>query len=168
MKNLNIREPQISDEPAFLEMTMASKVYHSPWVSAPLTHQEFINYIQRANQPNQKSFLILLGYEIVGVFNLSEIVRGSFLSAYLGFYGSHKYAGKRLMSEGLKMLLECAFADLQLHRLEANIQPDNIASKRLVERNGFRKEGFSPRYLKINGEWRDHERWAITIEDWDS
>ena len=168
MKNMNIREPLIIDEPAFLKMTRASKAYHTPWVSAPLTHQEFIDFLHRAQQPNQKSFLVLFDNQIIGVFNLNEIVRGCFQSAYLGFYGSQSYAGKGLMSEALKMILECAFTDLQLHRLEANIQPGNIASSRLVDRNGFQKEGFSPRYLKINGEWRDHERWAITIEDWNS
>ncbi len=59
-----------------------------------------------------------------------------------------------------------AFEELGLHRLEANIQPDNLKSINLVKNNGFKKEGVSPRYLKINGEWRDHERWAITYEDW--
>ena len=69
------------------------------------------------------------------------------------------------MSAGLKLVLKKAFEELDLHRLEANIQPDNFRSINLVKNNGFKKEGFSPRYLKINGEWRDHERWAITHED---
>ncbi|MGI0487716.1 GNAT family N-acetyltransferase [Pantanalinema rosaneae CENA516] len=53
-----------------------------------------------------------------------------------------------------------------MHRVEANVQPQNRASIHLVERLGFTKEGFSRRYLKINEEWRDHERWALTVEDW--
>ncbi len=103
---------------------------------------------------------------IIGVFNLSEIVHGCFQSAYLGFYVSKDYVGKGLMSEGLQLLLNKAFVELSLHRIEANIQPANNSSIFLVQRNGFRKEGFSPRYLKIDNEWRDHERWALTIEDW--
>jgi ribosomal-protein-alanine N-acetyltransferase len=70
------------------------------------------------------------------------------------------------MAEGLALVLRQTFGPLKLHRLEANIQPGNDASKRLVERAGFEYEGYSPRYLKIGGRWRDHERWAITRERW--
>jgi ribosomal-protein-alanine N-acetyltransferase len=69
------------------------------------------------------------------------------------------------MSAGLELVLARAFGELGLHRLEANIQPKNLRSKELVRRSGFRCEGLSPRYLKIAGRWRDHERWAITVED---
>ena len=72
------------------------------------------------------------------------------------------------MSEGLGLLLRLAFRRLRLHRLEANIQPGNAQSIALVRRAGFRREGLSPRYLKIGGRWRDHERWAITVEEWRS
>ena len=70
------------------------------------------------------------------------------------------------MSEGLALVLRHAFCELRLHRLEANIQPANAASIALVRRCGFAYEGLSPRYLKVGGRWRDHERWAITREDW--
>jgi ribosomal-protein-alanine N-acetyltransferase len=69
------------------------------------------------------------------------------------------------MTAAMILLLRHAFRSLKLHRLEANIQPGNTASVALVKRCGFRKEGFSPRYLKVGGRWRDHERWAITRED---
>jgi ribosomal-protein-alanine N-acetyltransferase len=69
------------------------------------------------------------------------------------------------MSEGIELVLEHAFGSMGLHRLEANIQPSNAASIALAKRAGFRLEGFSPRYLKIDGHWRDHERWAIVAED---
>ena len=65
------------------------------------------------------------------------------------------------MTEALRAAIGYAFGDLGLHRLKANIQPENIASIALVRRLGFQREGFSPRYLRINGEWRDHERWAL-------
>ena len=89
---------------------------------------------------------------------------GNFQSAYLGFYTGAPFMGKGYMSEGLRLVLRHAFSRLGLHRLEANIQPANRASIRLVRRAGFRREGFSPRYLKVFGRWRDHERWAIIAE----
>ena len=166
--NLVIREPEYGDENAFLEMTQASQHFHKPWINAPLSHAEFINYIDRHRQSNYKSYLLVDDEkkDIIGVFNLSEIVRGCFQNAYLGFYASAVYAGTGLMSAGLQLVLKTAFTQLGLHRLEANIQPDNIRSIQLVRASGFRKEGFSQKYLKINEDWRDHERWAITFEDW--
>ena len=84
-----------------------------------------------------------------------------FLSAYLGYYAFVPYAGRGLMKDGLALVITYAFTGLKLHRVEADIQPGNRASKALVKTLGFRREGLSPRYLKINGRWRDHERWAI-------
>ena len=70
------------------------------------------------------------------------------------------------MTEALQLVLREAFTKLGLHRLEANIQPGNTASIALAKRCGFELEGFSPRYLKVGGRWRDHERWAIRAETW--
>ena len=70
------------------------------------------------------------------------------------------------MREGIELVLRRAFLTLRLHRIEANIQPGNRASIALAAGAGFRREGFSPRYLKIGGRWRDHERWAILAEEW--
>ena len=70
------------------------------------------------------------------------------------------------MTEALQLALHYAFKSLRLHRLEANIQPSNAASIALVKRAGFVLEGYSERYLKVCGRWRDHERWAITAERW--
>lgn len=163
---VHLEEANQRDETLFLSMTHQSKQFHAPWVKAPLTQDEFNQYLQRCRQDNQKSYWVYLEKELVGVFNISEIVRGCFQSAYLGFYAFESHANKGLMSQGLKLILKTIFTELDLHRIEANIQPSNYASIQLVQRNGFRKEGYSPRYLKINDQWCDHERWAMTIEDW--
>ena len=100
--------------------------------------------------------------EIAGVFTISQIVRGAFQSAYLGYYAHERHAGQGLMREALEQVLDHAFGPLGLHRIEANIQPGNQPSIALARGAGFRLEGFSPRYLLIGGQWRDHERYAIT------
>ena len=104
--------------------------------------------------------------DLVGVVNISEIVRGVFRSAYLGYYAFVPHAGRGLMREGLMRVITDAFRRHRLHRLEANIQPGNRASLSLVRRLGFKREGYSRRYLKIRGRWCDHERWAILAEEW--
>jgi ribosomal-protein-alanine N-acetyltransferase len=99
------------------------------------------------------------------VVNISEIVRGIFQSAYLGYYAFEPLAGHGLMRQGLGRVIDHAFDKMRLHRLEANIQPQNRRSIRLVRSLGFRREGLSRRYLRIAGHWRDHERWALLAED---
>lgn len=167
MQNILIREPRLADEDKFISAMLSSQDIHKSWTMPPLTHAQFLNFIHRAKQDNAKSYLAMdENQNIIGVFNISEIVRGHFQSAYLGFYGVVAFSQKGLMSHALKSILKKVFTELGLHRLEANIQPENIRSINLVSHNGFKKEGFSPRYLNINGEWCDHERWAITVEDY--
>lgn len=103
---------------------------------------------------------------LVGGINLTAIVRGMFQSGCLGCYIGASYAGRGYMTEALQLMLRTAFRTLRLHRVEASIQPGNRASIALVERAGFRREGYSRRYLKIAGRWRDHERWALLAEEW--
>ena len=91
---------------------------------------------------------------------------GSFRSAYLGYYAFEPLAGQGLMRQGLAKVISYAFGKLRLHRIEANIQPANKASVAFAKRLGFRREGYSPRYLKIAGRWRDHERWTMLAENW--
>ena len=102
---------------------------------------------------------------IAGVLIISQIVRGAFQSAYLGYYAHERHAGQGYMREAMAQTVAHAFGPLALHRLEANIQPANAASIALARSAGFRLEGFSPRYLLIGGQWRDHERYAITIDE---
>ena len=104
--------------------------------------------------------------ELAGVININEIVRGTFCSGYLVYYAFVPHNGCGYMTRGLRAVLSQAFRTLRLHRLEANIQPDNESFRRLIRRLGFRQEGLSPRYFKVAGRWRDHERWALTVEEW--
>ncbi|MHB8641392.1 MAG: GNAT family N-acetyltransferase [Gaiellaceae bacterium] len=167
-KRVYLREPRESDRDEFIRLARTSRTLHRPWVYAPETTAQFDAYLARSRMPTECCLLVVRDQDaaLVGVYNFSQIARGFFQSAYLGYYAFAPTAGSGLMAEGLELVLRYAFRELKLHRVEANIQPGNARSKKLVERAGFRLEGFSPRYLKIGGRWRDHERWAITKADW--
>jgi [ribosomal protein S5]-alanine N-acetyltransferase len=151
----------------FLAAVARSRKLHGHWTAAPRTVKEFGHYLKRFDSPAHIGYWILTeAGELAGVVNISEIVRSRFRSGYLGYYGFAPHSGGGYMTEGLRAVVTRAFRKHGLHRLEANIQPENVKSRQLVKRLGFRLEGLSPRYLKIAGRWRDHERWAITTEDW--
>lgn len=161
-----LRAPTEEDRDAFLAAVRRSRELHHPWTAAPDTDEAFDRYIDRAGQPNQSCRLVVTDAgELAGVYNLSEIVRGLFLNAYLGYYAFAPLAGTGLMRAAMPLVFAHAFEELELHRLQANVQPGNERSRRLLEATGWRKEGFSPRYLFIDGAWRDHVLYAITAED---
>lgn len=163
-----LRAPSPRDAKELIAVNRASARLHRGLVAPPVTDEQFASYLRRSRAKNQACFMVrrMEDEAIVGVMNLSEIVRGMFRSAYLGYYAVEPFAGRGYMTEGLSLLLKHAFEVLKLHRIEANIQPQNEASKALARRAGFKLEGYSPRYLKIGGRWRDHERWALLVEDW--
>ncbi len=164
---VHLRPPQMADCDEFLQAVKRSRRLHRGWVSPPSTPAAFRTYLGRASKQEFRSFFVCRNDSgaIVGVFNISQIYYGAFQSAYLGFYAMQGHHAQGLMKEGLALVLCAAFGKLKLHRLEANIQPTNARSEELVKSLGFRLEGFSPRYLKIAGRWRDHNRWAILRED---
>jgi ribosomal-protein-alanine N-acetyltransferase len=156
------------DRPEFLSLARRSHRLHRPWTYPPERTDQFDELYRRSRRDD---FLCLLSYrldsgEIAGVFTISQIVRGAFQSAYLGYYAHEVHAGQGLMREAIDQVLDHAFGALGLHRIEANIQPGNAPSIALARGAGFRLEGFSPRYLLIGGQWRDHERYAITADEW--
>jgi len=155
------------DEAEFLGLTRASAGLHHPWMSLPGTPEEFGEFMARFGKPVVNIGLVVCDRAddaIVGGININNIVHGRFQSAALGYWAAAAAAGRGYMSEAIKLVIGYAFGPLGLHRLEANIQPGNHASIRLVKRNGFRYEGYSPDYLLIDGAWRGHERWTITRE----
>jgi ribosomal-protein-alanine N-acetyltransferase len=163
-----LRSPVAADEEEFTSLMRASRAFHRPWASAPTDHERFVGYLTDAARDDFQAFLVcrIEDDAIVGFFNLSQIVRRSFQSAYLGYAAGKPYAGQGYMREGIHLVLSTAFEEMGLHRVEANIQPGNKPSIALAQGAGFKREGFSPRYLKIGGRWRDHERWALLAEDW--
>ncbi|MFG6449255.1 GNAT family N-acetyltransferase [Roseateles sp. BYS180W] len=165
-QNVSVQPLQASDEAEFLAAVARSRALHRPWVAPPATAQAYADYLARMQPPLNHAWAVKRRSDgaLVGVINLSNIVMGCFRSGYLGYYAFSPYAGQGLMKAGLQAALRQAFGVLKLHRLEANIQPDNTASKALVQSCGFEQEGYSPKYLKIGGRWRDHERWACRAD----
>lgn len=152
---------------AFLDAVARSRALHRHWVAPPDTPAAYRAYLQRTRDGNCAGHLVFdADDELVGAVNIGEILRGAFQSGQLGYYVFAPHAGRGLMRQAVRQVVTRAFRDYGLHRLEADVQPDNAASRALVRELGFRLEGYSPRYLKIAGRWRDHERWAITAGEW--
>jgi [ribosomal protein S5]-alanine N-acetyltransferase len=162
-----IREVRADDEAEYLERVRASRSLHRPWAYLSERPDGFRELLIRAAAPTAQVYFICRAEDgaIAGVASLSQIFLGNFRSAYLGYSAFVPFAGAGHMTDGLRLILREAFGRLGLHRVEANVQPENERSIALVERLGFRREGFSPRYLKIGGRWRDHVRYAILAED---
>lgn len=165
---VTLSAPSASDADEFIAQVRKSRELHRPWIDIPDTPHRFAAYLERAARADQASYLIRHDScgSLVGFVNINNMVRGALQSGFLGYGAFASHAGQGLMTEGLRAVIDRAFGELGLHRLEANIQPDNGHSIDLVRRLGFEHEGFSRRYLKVDGQWRDHERWATRTENW--
>ena len=161
---VTIRPPVPADQPAFLAAMRRSRELHRPWApSGPETPAAFRRYLERIARPENHGFLVTVRAtgELAGFISVSNVIGGVFQSGFLGYCAFSGFEHQGYMHEGVSAVVRHAFTRLKLHRLEANIQPGNAASLALARACGFTREGFSPRYLKIGGRWRDHERWAI-------
>lgn len=165
-----IRKPTAGDRDEYLQRVVASKRHLEPYVFAATDHATFAHWIENGQRDTVEQFLVCRREDdaIAGFVNLNNITRGALQQAAAGWAAFLPHAAQGHLSEGLALVLEVAFTQLRLHRVEANIQPANERSRRLAIRAGMRLEGFSPRLLIIDGQWRDHERWAIDQETWES
>jgi ribosomal-protein-alanine N-acetyltransferase len=115
---------------------------------------------------SQYAFGIFVDGTFAGELNLNNIVRGAMQSATIGYWIDRARAGRSLMSESIVVIMQFAFEELNLHRLEICIIPRNSNSRRVVEKLDLREEGIAQRFLEINGAWEDHVRFGFTIEEW--
>lgn len=148
---------------AFALAASKSKSLHRGWAHPPTTPGDAAALAQRRQGPTDYGYVIC-DFETgkpAGYIEITNIVRGPLQSGYLGYYMFKGYERRGYMKWALGVIIQRAWKELKLHRLEANIQPGNAASIELVKSLGFQQEGYSPRYLKLGGRWRDHERWAI-------
>jgi len=158
-----LRPLQFSDETEFLRNSIASKKLHRNWVVVPRTQSQFWEYFKEMNSDANKAFVVIDKdtLAIVGVIEFRDIFMFDFKNSYITYYAFNQYLRKGFMKSGVLKAVNFAFKKLRLHRLEANIQPENKASIALAKTCGFKKEGFSPKFIKKGGKWKDHERWAL-------
>ncbi len=156
-----------ADADEFVAAVRTSRVLHHPWVDLADTPQRFAALLLRFAAADQHGYVVrhdICG-SLVGYVSVGNVVRGGFQSATLGYAAFCGHERRGLMTEGLRSVVDLAFDVLELHRVEANIQPKNARSLALVRRLGFEREGYSPRLLFIDGDWRDHERWALRTDN---
>lgn len=167
-KRILLRSPEPGDCDEFTQLMNRSARPFRGLVGPFKGRKQFDNYLKRCARDDFFGFLICRGEDgvILGNINLFHVIRLGLQSGCVGYLVGAPYTRQGYATEALQLLLRFAFQEVKLHRVEANIQPRNIASIALAKRAGFSKEGFSPRYIKIAGRWRDHERWALLVEDW--
>lgn len=164
------------DAPVWSEVRRANQRWLAPWESTPpgpwheLNSPSAFRWIFREQRRAARAgegmpFAICLSGVLVGHLNLGNIVRRAFCSAYAGYWVDARVAGRGVMPTALALAVDHAFGPGGLHRIEVNIRPENKASRRVVEKLGFREEAYHPRYMHIDGEWRDHIGYALTSED---
>ncbi|WP_433513052.1 GNAT family N-acetyltransferase [Nonomuraea sp. CA-143628] len=162
---VTLRRMTVDDQDEFTELVRASADLFGPYMSLPTTPPDFHAFLGKFTDPLLAEGLVVCLRDtgaMAGNININSIIRGRAQTASLGYAAFAPTAGQGYMSEGLRLAMRYAFEELRLHRLEAQIQPGNQASLKLVQRHGFRSEGCSPELLFIDGAWRDHERWVIT------
>ncbi|MEW2384219.1 GNAT family protein [Micromonospora sp. NPDC047707] len=161
---VGIRRPRPTDEAEFVAAARRSRELHHPWLSAPDDASAYAAYLAKLRRQDHSGYLICdrASGAIAGYANISGIILGALRGGFLGYAAFLPYSGTGHASAGIGLVVRHAFTALGLHRLEANIQPGNEASRRVARKLGFRLEGYSPDYLYVDGAWRDHERWAIT------
>ncbi|MEW6437946.1 MAG: GNAT family protein [Pseudomonadota bacterium] len=169
-----LRPAEPRDYEAWAELREKSRAFLTPWEPTwpgdDLTRTAFRRRLRRNLQEmtNDEAYPFLIFRDdetLVGGLTLGQVKRGVAQSATLGYWMGMPYAGKGFMSRAVRAMTGYAFTSLHLHRIEAACLPHNEASIRLLERVGFKREGFARAYLRINGLWQDHLLYALLETD---
>jgi ribosomal-protein-alanine N-acetyltransferase len=175
-----LRTPRSSDYAAWHALRRQSRDFLKPfeprWTEADLAHSVYAARLKRGREEARAgtdyTFFIFLrdsGKEtLAGGVTLSNVRRRAAQFANLGYWMGRDFAGKGLMTEAVGLVTGCAFDVLNLHRVHAAFLPGNMASRRVLEKNGFREEGYAENYLQIDGKWADHVLFGLTRERYDA
>ena len=173
---VELRPYRMRDAAAWSEVRLANEAWLAPWEpSGPGTWQERFSVTafppmlralrRQARQGTTMPFAVTYRGRFVGQVTAGNIWRGSLNSCFLGYWVDGRYAGLGITPTAVALLADHCFGRARLHRVEANVRPENTASRRVVEKLGFRDEGVRERYLFIDGGWRDHVCYGLTVED---
>jgi len=170
-----MRHPAMHDYAAWAELRAMSRQHLTPWepkwARDELTRSCFrrrLRQFQREQRDDHGyAYLVFMeaGGRLVGGVNISNVRRGVAQAASLGYWMGLPHTGRGLMTDAVRAAIRFAFGPLDLNRLEAACLPENVASARVLDKTGFQKEGRARRYLKINGEWKDHDLFALLHDD---
>src|SRR3954447_14636067 len=175
--DVTLRPLRMRDATAWMESRRRNVEWLRPWEATPPTGPSifgvsaavFTTMTRRlradARAGRALPFVVVVDGKFAGQLNVAGIVRGSMDSAHVGYWVDQRVAGRGVMPTAVALAVDHCFGPVGLHRIEVNIRPENVASRRVVEKLGFRPEGTRERFLHIDGAWRDHLSFALTVED---
>lgn len=177
---VTLRAPRNSDYTAWSELRRASRDFLKPfeprWTESDLSQRVYASRLRRGKEEARAgtdyTFFVFIdkdgAEQLVGGVTLSNVRRRAAQFVTLGYWMGKPYAGQGLMTEAVGAIIPFCFETLGLHRIHAAFLPGNTASRRVLEKNGFREEGFAENYLQIDGKWADHVLFGLTRERYDA
>ena len=175
--DVTLRPLRMRDASAWMESRRRNIEWLRPWEATPpngpsmfgVSGTVFTTMTRRlradARAGRALPFVITVDGKFAGQLNVAGIVRGSMDSAHIGYWVDQRVAGRGVMPTAVALVVDHCLGPVGLHRIEVNIRPENVASRRVVEKLGFREEGVRERYLHIAGDWRDHVTYALVRDD---
>jgi len=178
-ERLVLRPPRTTDVPAMRTALRKNAAHLRPWsvAQAPGEDPASLTSVSRAVLRHRRewkagqAYVLLVAPRehdgaVIGRVALGGVLRGAFQNAYLGYWIDEERQRRGLMTEAVRAATSFAFASAALHRVQAAVMPGNVGSLRVLEKAGYRREGFAERYLCIAGAWEDHVIFAATAEEW--
>jgi ribosomal-protein-alanine N-acetyltransferase len=175
--DVTLRPLRMRDASAWTESRRRNAEWLRPWEATPpngpsvfgVSGAVFTTMTRRlrsdARGGRALPFVITVDGRFAGQLNVAGIVRGSMDSAHIGYWVDQRFAGRGVMPTAVALVVDHCLGPVGLHRIEVNIRPENVASRRVVEKLEFREEGVRERYLHIAGDWRDHVTYAFVRDD---
>lgn len=171
-----LRPPRLRDGRAWSEIRLRNEPWLRPWEpSAPASWEErnslpawppLRSALRRAaGAGTMLPFMVFYGGRMAGQVNVSNVVHGVLRSCTIGYWIDGALAGRGITPTAVAMVIDHCFGAVGLHRVEIDIRPENAASLRVVAKLGLRREGYYERFLDIDGAWRDHVAFAVTVEE---